>query len=363
MPVYEIDFHRVGEGCKSGDAISLRYLHDGVWRVVVVDGGYEQTGHDLCDHIQRYYGTRQVDFVISTHPDNDHMSGLRVVLQRMRVQQLWMHVPWAHTQQILPLFRSRRWLAPNLENELTRQYPYIAELLQLATQQGTRVYLPFAGAEIGPFVVLSPSRAMYEGLLPQFRATPQSDRDMLVALGHWLEGIGQRPVGDETRSVREEWWSETLREGGITSAENESSVILLGQLPGKTLLLTGDAGLVALREAAHYAVSIGRTIQRPSIFQVPHHGSRNNISPSWLDYVVGPVVAPGTSSTVTCVVSAGAEDEHHPRQVVVNALQRRGAAPWSTKGGMLYFSGAGVPGRGWGSAVALQFHPMVERYD
>lgn len=360
--MFELDFHRVGDGDNSGDAISLRYF-DGVhWRVIVIDGGYTADGEALCAHIEKWYQTRHIDHVISTHPDNDHMSGLRVVMEKMSVGTLWMHCPWSHTAQILPLFKSRRWLEPNLTAELKRQYPMVQELIELAAKKMTLVYLPFAGAQIGPFTVLSPSCEMYEGLLPQFRATPSPDQDQLQNLGHWIEGIRPHVSSAETKNVYETWDIETLQEGGTTAAENESSLVLFGELRERSILLTGDAGLIALREAANYANSIGKTIVKPGIFQVPHHGSRNNISPAWLDYIVGPPVSPGERAAVTCVVSAGAEDSTHPRQVIVNAIQRRGAGPWSTKSGGLYFCGTGLPGRGWGESPKLPFANWVERY-
>lgn len=360
--MYEIDFHRVGDGDNSGDAISLRYFDGAQWRVIVIDGGYTANGEALCAHIEKWYGTSYIDHVISTHPDNDHMSGLRVVMEKMSVGTLWMHCPWAHTEQILPLFKSRRWLAANLTAELKRQYPMVQEMLDLAAAQSTPVYLPFAGQTIGPLTVLSPSREMYEGLLPQFRATPAPDLDQLQQLGHWLEGIRPHISTDESKNVYEYWDTETLLEGGTTAAENESSLIMLGDLPGRSILLTGDAGLVALREAANYAISIGKSIVQPGIFQVPHHGSRNNISPAWLNYIVGAPDVAGHRSPVTAVVSAGAQDTTHPRQVVVNAIQRRGAGPWSTKNGGLYFRGAGLPGRDWGDSAVLPFENWVERY-
>ena len=51
---------------------------------------------------------------------------------------------------------------------------------------------------------------------------------------------------------------ETLSEGGETSrAQNESSVVMYGNFDGQKVLLTGDAGLVALARAHAYATSIG----------------------------------------------------------------------------------------------------------
>src|SRR5665213_1547706 len=94
----EIDFLPVGEKSSGGDAIALRYgdLHGSreAQTVVVIDGGYRDSGEALVDHITTHYNTDYVDFVISTHPDRDHISGLEVVLEQLRVGRLLMHLPW-----------------------------------------------------------------------------------------------------------------------------------------------------------------------------------------------------------------------------------------------------------------------------
>jgi beta-lactamase superfamily II metal-dependent hydrolase len=362
--MYEIDFHRAGEGDNSGDAISLRYWDGVAWRVGVIDGGYEDTGRSVCEHIVGFYGTQTVDFVVSTHPDMDHMSGLRTILRELQVRELWMHVPAAHAASIIGLFRSRRWLVENLQTELRRAYPQVDELMGLCDRGQTQLRLPFQGDRIGPFVVLSPTIQMYEGLLPQFRDTPAPDVQLLQQLGHWLTGIGRRFSLQTLWNVFEDWHTETLREGGTTSAENESSVVLLGTFGNDRVLLTGDAGLVAMREAMRYAAASGILLARPRLFQIPHHGSRNNIAPSVLDAIIGRPVQDGQRSPVSCIVSCGKDDTTHPRQVVVNALTRRGCIPQSTREGIVCFQGNGMPARdGWRTAAALPFKNVVEAYD
>ena len=288
---YEIEFLRVGDGASSGDAILIHWWDGQVWHIGIVDGGYEETGWDIVEHIHRWYSERPIiDFVASSHPDNDHMSGLRVVLSELPVRELWMHVPWAHADRILHLFRSRRWTEDGLIRELRRQYNYVVELVDLANNQKTKIRLPFQGQKIGPFTVLSPTIDMYEGLLPQFRDTPRPDQDLLQTLGHWQQGIGRRVSKGITKDIPEAWHKETLRGEGITSAENESCVVLLGNLGAGNIFLTADAGLRALGEAVHYAYGQGISLHPLWLFQVPHHGSRNNISPQMLDYIIGPQV-------------------------------------------------------------------------
>ncbi|WP_430715155.1 hypothetical protein [Rhodopseudomonas boonkerdii] len=37
----------------------------------------------IVEHIRRQYGTNAVERVVSTHPDNDHISGLRAVISQL----------------------------------------------------------------------------------------------------------------------------------------------------------------------------------------------------------------------------------------------------------------------------------------
>ncbi|MCC7897533.1 MBL fold metallo-hydrolase, partial [Escherichia coli] len=81
---YEIDFLAVGEK-KSGDAICIRWgnLHGSrdEQKVVVIDAGYASTGEQVIEHIEKYYRTKTIDLLISTHPDGDHVGGLTSVLE------------------------------------------------------------------------------------------------------------------------------------------------------------------------------------------------------------------------------------------------------------------------------------------
>jgi len=53
---YEIDFVKVGEK-KSGDAIALRYCKQGDNKMLIhiVDGGFENDGQKLIDHVNDSY--------------------------------------------------------------------------------------------------------------------------------------------------------------------------------------------------------------------------------------------------------------------------------------------------------------------
>src|ERR1700730_189607 len=121
---YEVDFLAVGEGEKSGDAIALRYgnLFGGRSEqlVIAIDGGNLESGDQLADHFIKHYKTDVVDLALLTHPDNDHASGIRRVLERLKVKQLAMHLPWRHSSDVLALINDGRVSA----NSLTERAKY-----------------------------------------------------------------------------------------------------------------------------------------------------------------------------------------------------------------------------------------------
>jgi beta-lactamase superfamily II metal-dependent hydrolase len=100
---YEVDFLSVGSETKSGDAITLRYgdLDGGrsAQTVVIIDAGFSGDGQRVVDHVNTYYGTDRADIVVSTHPDQDHIGGLNTVLRELKVGELWMHLPWQHSNR------------------------------------------------------------------------------------------------------------------------------------------------------------------------------------------------------------------------------------------------------------------------
>ncbi len=367
---FEIEFLPVGDASKAGDAIVARYGQPGSYAVAVIDGGSEDAGSNLVDHIKQYYGPNIIiDHVICTHPDSDHASGLRKVFESFPVRNLWLHGVWHHSAEILPFFVDKRWTQTGLETAIRSEYSIIEELIDLATAQSTPIHEPFAGQQIGPFTVLSPTQWAYERLIPQFRKSPAPDIDRLKAENMW---IGERPqpsvlgalIEKAVSWVTEIWEFELLREGAVTAAENESSTVLFGQFGTLSVLLTADAGVNGLTWACNQAQSNGIDLSKATLVQVPHHGSRSNVTPSVLDRLLGPRVPRGSSEKRFAVVSAPKDDENHPRKMVMNAFIRRGAGVRKTQGQYFRFHSGTMPHRpAEGSAQPFSFFDRVENYD
>ena len=228
-----------------------------------------------------------------------------------------MNRPWLYCPDILEFFHGNYTLE-GLELEIKRAHPYLVELEEIAARKGTEVYEVFQGSEIGPFTVMAPSRQRYIDLLPDLGKTPDNYGAKSVVESIW--GAAKSVVD----SIREAWDYETLdADPEPTSASNETSVVHLGQLGAKTVLLTADVGPEGLGEAALYAASIGR-LMPPDLVQVPHHGSRRNVTPAVLDAWLGDALPEeGTRGVGYCSVAKGKAGKY-PRRTVANAFRRRG---------------------------------------
>ncbi len=359
---FEVDFLPVGDGEKGGDAIALRYGKlDGTRSdqvVVVIDGGTKESGENLVKHIQEYYKTGQVNLVISTHPDADHSSGLTVVLENLKVDNLWMHRPWKHAQDIKDAFKNGRITGKGLKESIKKSLENAYELETIAIKEGIPIFEPFSdlSKKDNQLIILGPSKEFYENLLPNFRETPEPKESEA-----WPEKIITF-VKETVKEIAETWGVETLTdpEEGETSAENNTSTILLLQLDGKKFLFTSDAGIEALNNAIDKAEGLGIDLKKIGFLQIPHHGSKHNVGPTVLNRIVGERLREPKHLKTVYASAPKNGDPKHPSRKVVNALKRRGANAYATKGISMCQSSPDAPDRGWKKADPLPFYDQVE---
>jgi beta-lactamase superfamily II metal-dependent hydrolase len=365
----EIEFLAVGAGSKAGDAIIARYGEKKAYELMLIDGGTADTGDKIVAHLKKYFGQTALEHVLLTHSDADHASGLRTVLNEIPVKNLWLHLPWFLSADAIALFKDKRWTKDGLQAAIKKEYDIIGEIFDIACARGCQVYYPFQGNNIGPFRILSPSQYAYLHLLPQFEKTPDADQSLIEAASIWVgKASMMQKLLELAKAKVESWTTETwnqerLKDGGATSASNESSVVLYGSFgESARVLLTGDAGVRALTWAADYAVSVGLPLQQFSFVQIPHHGSRRNVGPTILTRLLGPIQPEGSKARFRAFVSAPADDDTHPRRIVLNAFKRRGCKIISTQGSNKIHYG-GFPKRDdYSDAEELPFYTKVEEY-
>jgi beta-lactamase superfamily II metal-dependent hydrolase len=354
---YEIDFIPVGEGEKSGDAIALRFGNclgsRKEYKVVVVDAGFHESGTKLFNHITKYYKTSEVDLAISTHPDSDHIAGLEVILNELEVKKLWMHQPWKHTGDISEMFKGGRVTDKSVKEALRKSLDDALDIERLAQSKKIPIEEPFQGVGFESSVfVLSPSKEFYESLLPGFRGTPEPKEDIFKAA---LEKIFE-----PARKVAERWDYETLDDTGETSAENNSSTVLLLRHEQRCSLLTAYARIPSINEAINYLNRYSFDYSKLRFVQAPHHGSKRNIGPTILNTLIGPKLGQDTYVKTAFVSVSSASDSKHPSKKVTNAFRRRGAPVHATAGSTNWHYQNTPKRDDFSDSVSLPFYDEVE---
>ena len=360
---YEIDFLAVGDGKRSGDAIALRYSDEHAYRIHVIDGGDQAAGVQMVEHIRRYYeNPSYIDVVTCTHGDGDHSSGLREVIKAFKIGSIWMNRPWLYARLILGAFEDKRMTVASLEQHLREEYPVLAEIEALAEERGIPIHEVFQGDAVGPVTILAPSKERYIKRIPEFSRTPERAESHPSHSSVWTDPLARaaQSVRDAAKWVAETWGGETLGENVETTASNESSVVQLAQLDGERILLTGDAGVIALHEAADFTEDWICDLPGVDFMQVPHHGSRRNVSPSSLNRWLGRRLPYEGSRGTVAYASVAKATKTHPRKKVVNAFIRRGAEVHATKGATLWHRRGTPPRHGWKTVGALEFSERVE---
>ena len=359
----EIDFLAVERGEKSGDAIAFRIgnLHGRREEqfVGIIDGGYTEDGGKLVEHVRNFCGTNIVDLVVSSHPDDDHALGLESVLENMDVRLLWMHQPWNHAEKIRQMFTNDRLTTRGLSDKFTRSLEAAKTVERIAIRRRIPVVEPFSGEGISAgnrVYIVGPSREYYQQLLCDFDCAPKVRSGVLGAVGYYGGGV----LEAVERKLEEKWDIETLSNSCETSAENNSSTVLVIDAGEECWMLTGDAGAPALSQAIDFINNANFDYGRIKLFQVPHHGSHHSVGPELLNGMLGPKLLAGTPPSRTAFCSSAKSAPKHPSKKVANAFQRRGVKVFATEGQHKHHY-KDAPGRaGWVMATPLPFYTEVE---
>jgi beta-lactamase superfamily II metal-dependent hydrolase len=294
----------------------------------VIDAGFLSNGKELVEHIPKYYGTDRVDFVLSTHPDGDHINGMGVVVRELDVRCLLIHRPKLHGY------------ASNTGSKPAE------ELTKLVEEKGGTVVEPFAGVSgwNNSFAVAGPTEDFYkETLAEQVEATKSvalAEGAVMKRARRFLEKFPiEMPFGD----------------AGGTNPRNNSSTILSLMIDGRHVLFFGDAGVPAITEALDYLDGEGRTSTWPRLVVLPHHASRHNLD---LDTIKRMLGDPTNSKFGTAIASVSAESDN-PSPRVANAVGRRGYPVSVTAGETFRHSWDAPPRPGWNGQVTV-LPPLVE---
>jgi len=357
---FEIDFLPVDNGEVPGDAVVLRYGSSAQQKIIVYDAGTETTGDALVKHIRQFFNINHIDHLVSSHPDPHNTPGLINLLQQMDVGTLWMHRPWLYDSVIRDYFELGICAQPGLAETLEFKFRLNYELEQLAHEKQVPIKEPFRGQWIGNFHVLSPAKDWYVHELIDQLSLPVASPNHLTRFLRCLRRTAKRAVA----WVAEHWDHEYLPESGQTSAENESSVVLYGNLEDYHygLLLTGHAGVEALHRAADYLEQLNMSAEkRIQFIQMPHYGALEHVSTPLLNRLLGTPLAHEPEQKHKVAFISSAKSGRYPHASVVNALLRRGVKVVSTEGKTKRHQKNAVIPTNWQVSPVLTFSERVEK--
>lgn len=259
----------------------------------------------------RALGVAHLDAVVSTHPHNDHVAGLIELVndRSISIGQAFVHVPQDHVR--MPFVE--RALKEAKDSGEARSFQKTLEasrtLLNALAMRRILVTEPFQGTIVGPFTVVGPSASYYGQLMGKFE-----DAALIKAIDQGDLSYRIDTAIEEAMIKSGMAESVELLDDPQTTPENNSSVILGTVAEEKKFLLTSDAGAPALKLAlAAYDLSGCYWMQ------IPHHGSRRNITVGLIEHF---------SPQVAFVSASG--NIKHPRRSVVNAFKKCRANVYST---------------------------------
>jgi predicted RNA binding protein YcfA (HicA-like mRNA interferase family) len=257
-----------------------------------------------------------------------------------------MHRPWEHAEAIKGFFKDHRLTKSGLAEKIEKSLQQASELESLALSKKIPIVEPFEGVTLGNGVirVFGPSLDYYREMLACFEQLPE------VKSGVGILAPVQKVVKEAVRWVEDKIGLDLLSdEDDTTSAQNNTSTIILFTIDGHKMLFTGDAGKTALLKAISYGERIGTSLSDLRFLDVPHHGSKRNLNTRILQKI----------TAQTACISAPKESAKHPSKKVTNALLKRGMKVYVTRGSNLLYHNQGNA-RGWGNATLEPFHAWVE---
>lgn len=300
----EIDILPASKETKGADAILLRFGEFNYTgrpnnqTIVLIDGGYADASKLIINHIKNVYNSYKIDCVICTHPDADHIDGLIELLKtdNLTIDNLCVHNPWKHAYAVSRKIKDNRSTTNSVRNRLDDGLSALDDLLALADENKIKTHEPFAGFKIYDIItVLGPSENYYCELLPQYPG--MHEERTLCSDGDVVEVEYNKNNGH-------------FHESPITTAKNDSSMVLYLNYNGYSVLFSGDAGVEGLSKAINYAKGNNIAIAGPNFFQIPHHGSIKNINPAILSEI----------SPKAAFVSAPPKSNKHPSRHIMNFL-------------------------------------------
>ena len=334
-----IDFISV----KNADAIIVWLKKDNIDYVFFIDGGKAANSKDVIDHYNLYIKENVNNptlIIINSHPHSDHLYGLIEIvdyfgkdISHAVYNDPMKYISNERKQEILDYYGDDQDI--NHLHEVFNKVKILNDQCQKYNINRLDAFSDLNDKYSGLFRILGPSKKFYKEKVDFFTS---------------VENLNKYDYSKKGNSfVNEE--DENLKPCVIVDQENDASpenltstIIEFTDSSNKKYLLTADCGIDSFESAEANGFNLNGGFE---LAQLPHHGSRRNVSAYWLHRI----------SPNYYVVSAEGTTKH-PRRAVINCIKRNinNCNVYSThKSGTLSITTnrAIFPVRGWGNAEGL----------
>lgn len=268
-----------------GDSLILEFGTDAKRRFILVDGGPPDTfDHDLDAALQSIVQSGKLDMVILSHIDNDHIVGLLDLLAALEHDKVNGQPPRI---AVAGLWHNSFQKSLDPDGEITQRMQMLMTVAGAAN-----VAMPFAADAFFGVKEGNRLRILAKKLKLPLNKDFQNDLVMLETATQpsqfgklTLRVVGPNQANlDALRDEWLEWLAKAEKKmtdpatlaNSDESVPNLSSIVLLAECDGKTILLTGDARSDHILDGLAHANLLTNGKLHIDVLKVPHHGSDRN---------------------------------------------------------------------------------------
>ncbi|MDQ1558705.1 MAG: hypothetical protein QOD32_1765 [Pyrinomonadaceae bacterium] len=319
-----------------GDSLILEFGTPAQRRYVLIDGGPPDTYvNDLDAALQSIVQTGKLDLVILSHVDRDHVYGLLDLLaaleqddangdpRRIAIKELW-HNSFQKSLDTDGLITQRMQMVMAMAGSASVAMPLAADAF-FGVQEGHRLRvlakklkLPVNNGFQDDLVLLeTATQPITVGKLT-LRVVGPNQANLDELRDDWLDWLADAEEADPATLANSD-----------TSVPNLSSIVLLAECDGKTILLTGDARSDHIYNGLESAGLLTNGKLHIDVLKMPHHGSNRNMTAKFLKAVTADtyvISADGKNAnpdydTLKWIVETASEAGRQIEIVVTNTTQ------------------------------------------
>ena len=312
---------------QQGDAVWIEYGTLGAVHRVLIDAGTPATAHLIRKRIESLApGDRCFDLLVITHVDTDHIGGVLKLLSALP-SGMQFHDVWFNGWPQIRTARSSK-LGP-IDGEILTAAFEKHKLPWNKCFNGAAVMVPGFGSPPErtlrggmKLTVLSPGKSQLAKLRAEWKSVIQDagldpknkDRWKNLLAVAARKGVKSSILGEPNVKILAR-----SKFDPDTAPANGSTIALLAEFDGKSVLLGGDAYAPVLVDAlARLRQARGIVKLKVDAFKLPHHGSSGNINSELLSMLPSVRYVFSTSGAVF-----GHPDDEAVARVIATATRSR----------------------------------------